>query len=131
MLYTLCLHYVQVRTYVTMSSILSSIQQYLPTAAIILLPNVLGATNALITRDGIRVWYRKLKQPALTPPDWIFGPVWNTIYLCMGVSSYLIFREGGFEAQMLPLSLFGAQLFINWVWSPIFFVFHRIDLVGG
>ncbi len=113
-----------------MSSLMTSIQQYLPAAAIILLPNLGGVLGGLLTKDAIRKWYSKLKRPALAPPNWVFGPVWTTIYACMGVSSYLIFKEGGLAARAFPLSVFGAQILLNWIWSPIFFRWHRIDLVS-
>ena len=114
-----------------MPSVLSTIADYLPAAAIILLPNVGGTLSSFLTRGEPRwEWYRSLKKPSLNPPNWVFGPVWTGIYACMGVSSYLIYKEGGFAAQSLPLALFGAQLLLNWAWSPIFFKLHRIDLVS-
>ena len=113
-----------------MSSLLSSFQQYLPAAAIIVLPNAGGMLSSLFTKNEPRgPWYNSLKKPSFNPPNWIFAPVWTTIYACMGVSSYLIYKQGGFEAQSLPLALYGTQLLLNWAWTPIFFYFHRIDLV--
>ncbi len=113
-----------------MSSLFSSFVHYLPAASIILLPNVWGTLSSFITRGEPRwEWYRSLKKPSFNPPNWVFGPVWTAIYACMGVSSYLVFKQGGFAAQSVPLALYGAQLLLNWLWSPIFFYFHRIDLV--
>ena len=114
-----------------MPSVLSVVADYLPAAAIILLPNIGGTLSSVLTRgESRRQWYRSLTRPSLSPPGWVFGPVWTGIYTCMGVSSYLIYKEGGFAAQSLPLALFGAQLLLNWAWAPIFFRFHRIDLVS-
>ncbi len=110
-----------------MSSLITSFQHYLPAVGIILLPNIGGLLSGMISRD--RVWYKSLKRPALSPPSWLFPPVWTSIYACMGVSSYLIFKEGGLAAQAVPLSVFGAQLLLNWIWTPTFFRFHRLDLV--
>ncbi len=109
---------------------MASFQQYLPAAGIILLPNLGGILSGFISNDSVNGWYRTLKRPALAPPNWVFGPVWTSIYACMGVSSYLIFKQGGFAAQALPLSVFGAQLFFNWIWSPLFFKLQRMDLVN-
>ena len=114
--------------YSNMSSLVTSFLQYLPAAGIILLPNLGGVLSGYISND--RVWFRTLKRPALAPPNWVFGPAWTSIYTCMGVSSYLIFKQGGFAAQALPLSVFGVQLLFNWIWSPLFFKFRRMDLVN-
>ena len=113
-----------------MSSIVSSIQLYLPAATIILLPNLGGVVSGLFSSSGNSDWYKTLKKPSFTPPNWVFGPAWTSIYACMGVSSYMIFKQGGFSAQVFPLALYGTQLLLNWAWSPIFFRYHRIDLVS-
>ena len=110
-----------------MPSVLSTISSYLPAAAIILLPNVGGSLiSGLFRTKKDRQWYDNLKRPALSPPKWIFGPVWTALYLCMGASSYMIVKKG---APLLPLSIYGAQLLLNWAWAPIFFHLHRIDWV--
>ena len=109
-----------------MPSVLSTICSYAPGAAIILLPNLGGVIgNAITTRKDWQ-WFANLKKPWFNPPNWIFGPVWTVLYLCVGVSSYMIVEKG---APLLPLSIYGAQLLLNWAWSPIFFHLHRIDWV--
>lgn len=110
---------------------MSTLQEYVPAVGLFLLPYIGGTVfGGLITGGETRGrWFRSLKSPHLKPPDWIFPPVWTAIYACMGVSSYLVYREGGLAAQGLPLALYGSQLLLNWAWSPIFFYFHRIDLV--
>ena len=114
----------------TISSLLCSSQQYLVAAAIIVLPYVGGILSSLVTAKELKgQWYKNLKKPFFNPPSWLFAPVWTSIYTCIGVSSYLIYRQGGFGATSLPLVLYGTQLLLNWAWSPIFFYFHRIDLV--
>ena len=61
-----------------MPSVLSTIADYLPAAAIILLPNVGGTLSSFLTRGEPRwEWYRSLKKPSLNPPNWVFGPVWD------------------------------------------------------
>ena len=115
-----------------MSSLFSSFQQYLPAAAFIALPVIGGTLSSSLTRGERRwEWYDRLKKPSFNPPNWVFGPVWTTIYACMGISSYLVFKQGGFAAQSVPLALYGTQVVLNLAWSPIFFYFHRIDLVSA
>ena len=112
---------------VTMPAVLS----VLKAAFAISLPAVAGNLSGSISFNGDRRnWYKSLKKPSYNPPNWVFAPVWTTIYLCMGTSSYLIYRKGGFEAQFAPLALYGVQVLLNVAWSPIFFYFHRIDFVS-
>ncbi len=113
-----------------MASMIASIQQYLPAAVIIALPNIGGALNTYLCRDDLTGWMRTLKKPSYSPPEWIFAPAWTCIFTCMGVSSYLIYKEGGLAAQTLPLGVYGLQFLLNFIWSPLYFKFHRIDLVS-
>lgn len=66
-------------------------------------------------------WYQELNKPSWNPPPWIFGPVWNVLYLLMAFSAWLVWREGGLQKQRLPLSFYGLQLCLNAVWTPVFF----------
>lgn len=66
-------------------------------------------------------WYASLKKPTWNPPGWIFGPVWTTLYIMMSVSAWLVWKRGGFAAQLGPLALFLAQLALNALWTPLFF----------
>ena len=114
-----------------MSSLMTSIAEYLPAAGFVALPLIGGFLSGRRDTPGnIRDWFDKLNFPWYRPPNWLFPPVWTAIYTCMGASSYLIFREGGFEQQALPLAVYGGQLLLNWAWSPIFFGQHRIGLVS-
>lgn len=58
----------------------------------------------------------------------MFGPVWSTLYVLMGVSAWLVWREGGWQRQRAALGLFVAQWVLNAVWTPVFFGLRRIDL---
>jgi len=78
----------------------------------------------------IPTWYKTLKKPPFTPPNWLFGPVWITLYLLMGIAVFLIWR-GGLEqgGSLTAFIIFWVQLAINILWSVIFFGFR--SLVGG
>ncbi|CAG4973397.1 unnamed protein product [Colias eurytheme] len=111
----------------------------------VILPNVGGWANGLyfagqIRKDEKKAWYDDLKKPWWNPPKWVFGPAWTTLYCGMGYASYLVYEEcGGFtEEAVLPLSLYGGQLLLNWAWTPIFFgmkdfklAFIEICVLGG
>ncbi|XP_075986390.1 translocator protein isoform X1 [Anticarsia gemmatalis] len=94
----------------------------------IILPNIGGWANGLYFAGQIRKgedksWYDDLKKPCWTPPKYVFGPAWTILYSSMGYASYLVYEEcGGFtEEAVLPLTLYGGQLLLNWAWTPIFF----------
>jgi benzodiazapine receptor len=74
-----------------------------------------------VTRPAIPGWYAGLVKPSWTPPSWVFGPVWISLYILMGVAAWLVWRRGGFTAATLPLALFLVQLALNALWSPLFF----------
>jgi tryptophan-rich sensory protein len=83
-----------------------------------------GATGALATRDA-QGFYAGLVKPTWAPPAWIFGPVWTTLYLLMGVAAWLVWRKGGWADASAALSLFVAQLVCNALWSWLFFAWRR------
>ncbi len=71
------------------------------------------------------VWYDSLVKPSWTPPAAIFGPVWTVLYLLMGVSAWLVWREAGFSGAGGALALFILQLALNALWSYLFFGAHK------
>jgi len=87
-----------------------------------------GFTASLATRPEIPVWYADLHKPSWNPPPWVFGPVWTLLYVMMAVAAWLVVREKGWALSRGPLSLFFAQLILNFAWSFLFFAWHRPDL---
>lgn len=73
-------------------------------------------------------WYAALSKPDWNPPGWVFGPVWTTLYILMGVAAWLVWRRGVWRARSGALWLFCGQLLLNALWTPLFFGLHRIDL---
>ncbi|XP_029717779.2 translocator protein [Aedes albopictus] len=97
-------------------------------AGAIVLPQIGGWINGYLTRQEIKSWYSTLNFPSFRPPNWIFGPVWTSLYAGMGYASYLVWRDGGgfHGVAQGPLVLYGAQLALNWAWTPIFFKKHEL-----
>jgi tryptophan-rich sensory protein len=81
-----------------------------------------GFIGSLFTAPAIPVWYAALKKPVFSPPSFLFAPVWTALYIMMGISLYLIIKEG-FEKSSVKtaVGIFAVQLFLNFIWSPVFF----------
>jgi translocator protein len=90
-----------------------------------------GGIGSLFTNKSVRTWYPQLKKPEWNPPHWVFGPVWSLLYLMMGISAWLMWREAGWPAAKVRLILFGIQLALNMGWSAIFFGVHAIGAAFG
>lgn len=73
-------------------------------------------------------YYTTLQKPTWSPPGWVFGPIWTTLYTMMAIAAHLVWREGGWARQRIPLTLFLLQLLLNALWTPLFFGWHRPDL---
>lgn len=73
-------------------------------------------------------WYAQLQPPPLTPPAWVFAPVWTLLYALMGLAAWLVWQRAGLVAAARPLALFGLQLALNGLWSYFFFGLQRPGL---
>jgi benzodiazapine receptor len=81
-----------------------------------------GGIGSLATFKAIPTWYAGLKKPPATPPNWLFGPVWMTLYILMAISVFLIWQKGLTAGGVsLAFILFWVQLALNVLWSVIFF----------
>lgn len=82
-----------------------------------------GAIGSLATVPNIPTWYQQLEKPLLNPPNWIFGPVWTTLYTLMGIALALVILHRS-EGKKRAYVWFGIQLALNTLWSIVFFGFH-------
>lgn len=113
--------------------------------ASIIICELAGVLGSVFTYSKISTWYKTLEKPGFNPPGWIFGPVWTTLFLLMGISLYLVwakdwqtdnkifcskrkiwnswsqkFFDGKWQKANIIL-IFAVQLFLNVLWSVIFF----------
>lgn len=95
----------------------------------ILLCEFVGIAGSLFTAASVRSWYPTLQKPVFSPPNWIFGPVWVTLYALMGIAAYRISGLGTKRKEVQnAIGLFLVNLFFNAIWSPVFFGARNILL---
>ncbi|MFZ3383669.1 MAG: TspO/MBR family protein [Candidatus Methanoperedens sp.] len=81
-----------------------------------------GFLGSFFTIPAIPTWYAALTKPTFAPPDWLFFPVWTTLFVMMGISLYLVWRRGTEDQEVKnALVLFAVQLILNVMWSAAFF----------
>ena len=80
-----------------------------------------ASLGAAITAGSVSDWYPTLNKPAFNPPDWLFGPVWTVLFICMGIAGWRVWHHRHHPARRMALSLFAAQLILNFLWSCLFF----------
>jgi tryptophan-rich sensory protein len=102
----------------------------------IVVSELAGGIGSFFTISAIPTWYATLAKPALNPPSWIFGPVWATLYLLMGIAAFLVWNKDSDRKDVRKaLGVFLFQLVLNAAWSVVFFGLHSpfwafVDLVA-
>lgn len=94
----------------------------------ILVCQAVGLIGARWTIDAIPTWYATLNKPSFSPPNWVFGPVWTTLYLLMAIAVWVISRTPPSPLRTTAIALFVIQLALNLIWTPLFFGRHALDL---
>lgn len=88
----------------------------------ILVCQMAGIIGVGFTTSAIPLWYSTLNKPSFSPPPWVFGPVWTLLYTMMGIALFLIWTNKiQSEKKQQAILIFSTQLFLNAIWSPIFF----------
>ena len=85
-----------------------------------------SAIGSLATINYKEPWYSLLNKPTLNPPDWVFGPVWTTLYLMMTLAIWLFWHSKSRDKNTVYVYL--IHLVFNTTWSVVFFVFHHMVL---
>ncbi|MBI2483488.1 tryptophan-rich sensory protein [Candidatus Uhrbacteria bacterium] len=88
----------------------------------ILVSELAGIIGSLFTGPAIPGWYAGIVKPAIAPPNWVFGPVWVTLFALMGVAAFLVWQRGWERRPVrVALGVFLGQLVLNALWSVLFF----------
>ncbi len=98
----------------------------------LLIPLAVGFTGSYFTMPEIQGWYSTLNKPWFQPPNWLFGPVWTSLYILMGIAMYLIWKQpDSTPGKKGALYIYAVQLVFNFFWSMIFFRFHALGFAMG
>jgi benzodiazapine receptor len=95
----------------------------------IAVPLMAGVIGSIFTSQSVSTWFQTIEKPSFSPPYWLFGPVWTTLYVMMGVSLFLVWRATGSTTfpeyrrtrKVAAFIAFGIQLILNVLWSFLFF----------
>ena len=105
---------------------MSLLRYALVTVPLVLL---LGTLSGRMANSGYgNPWFDALVKPELMPAGWVFGAAWTFLYILLGLALAIILHARGAPGKGLALSLFAAQLVLNYAWSPVFFAMHKVHL---
>ena len=89
----------------------------------IALAMAVGFTTAFLFPVG--EWHAALNKPWFNPPNWVFAPVWTTLYVMIGIAGALAWR---WDPQSGAVKVWFAQLVLNGAWTAVFFGAHQIEI---
>ncbi len=105
----------------------NTIQKFILSIGICQLAGIIGA---LFNSSSIKTWYVTLQKPTFNPPNWVFAPVWLTLYLLMGISLFLVLvSKASPQLKQTAIIFFAIQLVLNTFWS-FFFFFLKNPFLG-
>lgn len=107
-------------------------QKYLRIIYCVTICLVIGFLSGKVTQSSISTWYPTLQKPSFNPPNWIFAPVWTTLYIFMGIAAGLIWNEINSKEKEVKqgLKFFVIQLALNALWSYLFFGLQNVFLAA-
>ena len=86
----------------------------------VVVAEIAGIAGSLVTFPSVGSWYSSLVKPDISPPNWVFGPVWIMLYALMGIAAGLVWASSD-KRKTFALKVYGAQLGLNVLWSLVFF----------
>ena len=82
--------------------------------------------GGLVTITLKEPWYSQLIKSNLNPPDWVFAPVWTTLYLMMTLAIWFFWHSK--KKDMNTIYIYLIHIVFNTTWSIVFFGLHQIFL---
>ncbi len=126
-----------------------NLKEFTKFVAAMLISEAAGVIGSIYSIPAITTWYVGLAKAPLGPPNYVFGPVWITLYALIGIALYLVWRNswhvknhiiegdrrawnsmskrfwtGDLQKQNI-MALFAIQWILNVAWSVIFFGLHQ------
>ncbi|GGI24935.1 TspO/MBR family protein [Pedobacter mendelii] len=87
----------------------------------------IGALGGWATAKSVQTWYPTLNKPSFNPPNWLFAPVWTSLYVLIGIAAYLVWiRRDKIAHFPRTVAIYFIQLMLNLAWSFIFFYLHEV-----
>ena len=84
---------------------------------------VVGVGAVIGTQTAPDAWYTALEKPPFNPPNWLFAPVWFTLYVLIGIAGARTFLR---DATSPAMFVWVGQMLLNWAWSPTWFSLHLL-----
>ncbi|MEO6670065.1 MAG: TspO/MBR family protein [Ferruginibacter sp.] len=86
------------------------------------IPLLVGAISGYFTAGSVNGWFTTIQKPSFNPPNWIFAPVWTTLYILMGLAFYIVWKANvETKLKKIAILFYSIQLVLNFLWSFIFF----------
>jgi tryptophan-rich sensory protein len=104
----------------------TSVPHWLVWVGFVALCNATGFLSSLAAGES-RI-YAELQQPSFAPPSWVFAPVWTSLYVLMGTATFLVWRGCTGSSRRRAMTVFGIQLALNALWTPVFFALGQYTL---
>ena len=94
----------------------------------IAIPQIVGGISGFFTVSNVTSWYKtEVIKPSWNPPAWVFGPVWTSLYLMMGISLFIVWKSNApIKQKSGAIWFWSLQMLFNFLWSLIFFGQHQI-----
>jgi translocator protein len=105
---------------------MSRIRSGLTLVAFVAIALAVGSLGAIATIQNVTGWYATAEKASWSPPNELFGPVWTVLYLLIGVSGWLIWREHSGTNVKPALTIYVVQLVLNALWAPVFFALYPV-----
>jgi tryptophan-rich sensory protein len=86
----------------------------------------IGGVASIFTTSQITTWYVYLHKPSFNPPNWLFAPVWTTLYIMIAIAAYLVWQRRVATGYTVARNIYIGQLIFNFSWSIVFFGLHQI-----
>ncbi len=95
----------------------------------ILIPLAVGGLSGYFTTGGVEGWYATVQKPSFNPPNYLFAPVWTSLYTLMGIGFFLVWKQPASKPyRRTALAVFIVQLVLNFCWSIVFFKLEKPGL---